>query len=79
MSNKRGLSDKEVEQEIERLKNSAAVKLAKTEQRMRNKRRQYLYCLRVLENQGKALMQAGITEEVLREMYTENDCEFYED
>ena len=67
------LSDEEVEQEIERLNNSEMVALARREARLKYKRRQYLYQLRDLEKKGKALMQAGITREVLDAMYSENN------
>jgi hypothetical protein len=63
------LTDEEVEQEIERLNESEDVALARREQRLKYKRRQYLYQLRDLEKKGKALMEAGITREVLDELY----------
>ena len=63
------LSDDEVEEEIERLNNSEAVALARREQRLKYRRRQHLYTLRALEKQGKALMKAGITREMLDAMY----------
>ena len=55
------LSDFEVEQEIERLLNSDEVKLAKKEQRILYKRRQYMYQLRTMEKRGKQLSRKGIT------------------
>lgn len=55
------LSDFEVEQEIERLLNSDEVKLAKKEQRILYKRRQYMYQLRSMEKRGKQLSKKGIT------------------
>ena len=67
------LSDEEVEQEIERLNNSEMVALARREARLKYKRRQYLYQLRDLEKKGKALLEAGITREVLDAMYNENN------
>ena len=67
------LSDEEVEQEIERLNNSEMVALARREARLKYKRRQYLYQLRDLEKKGKALMEAGITREVLDAMYNETN------
>jgi hypothetical protein len=63
------LTDEEVEREIERLNESEDVALARREQRLKYKRRQYLYQLRDLEKKGKALMEAGITREVLDELY----------
>lgn len=63
------LTDEQVEQEIERLRQSPLVALARREQRLRYKRRQFLYQLRDLEKKGKALEKAGITMDVLNAMY----------
>lgn len=63
-----GLTDEQVEQEIERLRQSPLVALARREQRLRYKRRQFLYQLRDLEKKGAALMKAGITMEVLNSL-----------
>ena len=68
------LTDEEVEKEIERLTKSQAVALARREQRLKY-RRQFLYQLRDLEKKGKALMEAGITREILDEMYSSCDEE----
>lgn len=62
------LTDEQVEREIERLMDSDMVKLAKKEEYVRNRRRQYLYCLRSYEKKGKELSKAGITMEVLDSM-----------
>lgn len=62
------LTDEQVEREIERLTNCEAVRLARREQRIKYRRRQYLYQLRDLEKKGKALMEAGITMELLDDM-----------
>ena len=59
------LTDEQVEKEIARLTKSPQVALARREQRLRYKRRQYLYQLRDLEKKGFALEKAGITMEVL--------------
>lgn len=59
------LTDEQVEREIERLLNSPDVKLAKKEERIRYRRRQYLYALRGYEKKGKELAKAGITMELL--------------
>ena len=67
------LTDDEVEREIERLNSSEAVKLARRKARLDYRRRQYLYQLRDLEKKGKALMEAGITREVLDAMYESCD------
>ena len=55
------LSDFEVEQEIERLRTSPMVQLARKEQHLQYKRRQALYNLRSLEKRGKQLTKKGIT------------------
>ena len=55
------LTDEQVEDEISRLLQSPHVKLAKKEQQIRYKRRQYLYTLRQLERKGKQLEADGVT------------------
>ena len=65
MAREFGLTDEQVEQEIERLTKSPLVALARYEQRVKYRRRQYLYQLRDLEKKGRALEKAGITREVL--------------
>lgn len=65
------LTDKQVENEIKRLTKSPYVQLARAEQRIKYKRRQYLYQLRNMEKHGKELEAAGITMEVLTGL--END------
>lgn len=60
-------TDLQVEQEIQRLLNSHHVKLAKKEEAIRNRRRQYMYCLRTYEKRGKALEAQGVTMESLLE------------
>ena len=62
------LTDEQVEREIERLRNSPMVALARKEERVRYKRRQVLYTLRALEKKGKQLQAAGITMEVLDDL-----------
>ena len=59
------LTDEQVELEIKKLQASPLVKLAKKEERIRYKRRQYLYYLRQFEKKGKELAKAGITMEML--------------
>lgn len=59
------LTDEQVEHEIERLSASPLVALARREQRLKYRRRQYLYQLRDLEKKGRALQDAGITMEIL--------------
>jgi len=56
------LSDQQVEQEISRLTESEAVRLARAEQREKYRRRQYLYQLRCLEKRGLELMEQGFGE-----------------
>ena len=65
------LTDEQVEQEIERLLDNKHVQLAKKEQRIRYRRRQYLYQLRNLEKHGKELEESGITDEILDLMLKE--------
>ena len=55
------LTDLEVEQEIERLLESNAVKVAKAEKQMLYRRRQYMYTLRWMEKRGKELLAQGKT------------------
>jgi len=62
---KHGLTDEEVEQEITRLQKSPYVELARKEQRIRYKRRQYLYSLRSFEKRGIELTESGITLDML--------------
>ena len=68
MASKEFLTDDQVEHEIERLRQSPHVALARREQRIRYRRRQFLYTLRDLEKKGKALERAGINMEVLNAM-----------
>ena len=68
-----GLTDEEVEAEIARLNASEAVALARRELRLKYRRRQRLYQLRDLEKKGKALMEAGITREILDAMYSDDE------
>lgn len=59
------VTDAQVEAEIERLLESPYVKLAKKEEQIRYRRRQYMYALRSYEKKGKALAEAGVTMEKL--------------
>lgn len=67
----RALTDEQVEKEIERLRESEYVALARKEQRIRYQRRQVLYSLRNLEKRGRELASAGITMEILSGLETE--------
>ena len=62
------MSDEAVEEEILRLQTSPHVKLARREEAIRNRRRQYMYQLRMYEKKGMALEAQGITLEELEEM-----------
>ena len=69
------LTDEQVEREIERLLDSDLVKLAKREEYVRNRRRQYLYSLRSYEKKGKELAESGITMKVLESMLKGCGCD----
>lgn len=68
------MTDADVELEIERLKESEAVKLAQKERQFKYRRRQYLYQLRWYEKRGKQLMQLGITADRFTD--SETDMEY---
>ena len=72
---KLNLTDEQVEREIDRLQNSELVRLAKREEYVRNRRRQYLYSLRSYEKKGKELKKSGITMEVLESMLKGCGCD----
>ena len=69
------LTDAEVEAEIQRLSDNEFVKLARAEQRLRYRRRQYLYQLRSFEKKGRELAASGITMENIAEMMKEAEEE----
>lgn len=58
-----------VDTEIERLKQTEAVKLAQKEQRILMRRRKYLADLRWLEKRGKKLMDEGWSYDTIDLMY----------
>jgi hypothetical protein len=60
-----------VDAEIERLKQTEAVKLAQKEQRLLNRKRKYLADLRWLEKRGKALIAEGWTSDTLELLFKE--------
>ena len=62
---KNWLTDEQVEKEIESLQKSPYVKLARKDQQVKYRRRQYLYGLRQLEKKGVELSNAGVTIEML--------------
>lgn len=68
MANK-WLTDEQVEKEIEALTNDPDVALARRQQRLKYRRRQFLYQLRDLKKQGSALREAGIDYEALNIIY----------
>lgn len=68
-------TDAEVEIEIERLRESEAVKLARREWYVRNRQRQEMYKLRNLEKRGLELMRQGVTFESLDRLAEELDEE----
>ena len=61
------LTDEDVERELEQLKISPYVQLARREQRLKYKYRQQLYTLRNLEKRGKELADIGVTLDKLDE------------
>ena len=61
--------------EIERLKQTEAVKLAQKEQRLLNRKRKYLADLRWLEKRGKALIAEGWTSDTLELLFKEIERE----
>ena len=68
------LTDEMVEAEIRRLTESKYVKLARAEQRMKYRKRQYLYTLRQLEKRGRELEAQGYDEESIEAIaYEEED------
>ena len=75
----KNMTDEQVEMEIQNLRDSDNVKLAQREQRIKYKRRQYLYQLRYYEKRGKQLAELGATLENLEEfLYGEViDCLLY--
>lgn len=61
------MTDEQVEQEIEKLKESELVKLAKKETQIKYRRRQILYQLRSYERRGRQLAAEGYTLENITE------------
>ena len=61
------ITDSEVEKELEELKQSPFVALARREQRLKYKYRQQLYNLRNLEKRGRELASIGITIDTIEE------------
>lgn len=70
------LTDQEVEREIELLRTSPMVQLARKEERLKYKRRQALYQLRNLEKRGCQLADKGITMDNIEIMLFSNKDDF---
>lgn len=66
------ITDEAVDAEIARLQDSPYVKLARREENIRNRRRQYMYQLRMYEKKGRALEAMGVTNDYLDALL---DCE----
>ena len=64
----------EEEAELEALKQSPYVALARKEQRIKYRRKQMLYQLRNMEKRGKVLSKMGITSRTLDELDRDTDC-----
>lgn len=77
--NTRKMTDEEVETEIARLQASPHVKLAKKEERIRYRRRQYMYTLRMYEKKGRALEEAGVTMAALNAIEDETEISIPEE
>ncbi len=70
------MTDEMVEIEIERLLQSEDVKLAKKEQQIKTRRRQYMYSLRCMEKRGKQLAKQGLTvENIEAELFSSDVAE----
>lgn len=67
----RWITDEELEKEIEQLKQSPFVKLARKELRLKYAKRQQLYQLRNLEKRGRELDAKGVTYDTLEEWMEE--------
>ena len=61
------VTDEDVERELDQLKKSPYVKLARREQRLKYKYRQQLYTLRNLDKRGRELADIGVTLDKLDE------------
>ena len=65
------LTDEQVELEIEKLKDSPYVKLARKAARVKYARRQTLYTLRNMDKRGRALAAQGVAEADLNHQIAE--------
>lgn len=66
-------TDEAVEEEIARLQASPLVALARREERIRYRRRQYMYQLRGYEKKGRQLEADGITMDYLDRLADETE------
>lgn len=69
----------EIEQEIERLRNSDHVRLYQKHVRLLNKRRAYMNQLRWEERKGKELADSGLTLENIEDKLSEEEIELLEE
>lgn len=60
-------TDEQIERELNELKQSPFVALARREQRLKYKQRQQLYTLRNLEKRGRELAAIGVTVDTIDE------------
>ena len=67
MSRRIFITDEQFERELQELKQSPFVALARREQRLKYKQRQQLYTLRNLEKRGKELAAIGVTVDTIDE------------
>lgn len=70
---KKHLTDEQVEKEIALLSKDPYVKLARAEERIKYKRRQYLYGLRNLKKRGMELYKQGLSIEDLNEDFEKDN------
>lgn len=69
------MTDEQVEAEIARLTHSEEVQLARAEQRIKYRRRQYLYQLRNMAKRGKQLMEEGICLDNINDMMCSDELD----
>lgn len=68
MARNKKWTDEQVEAEITRLINSEYVKLARKEQKIKNRRREYMWNMQYLEARGKQLASMGCTFENIEDV-----------
>lgn len=62
-------TESDVEEEIARLLDSTAVRMAQKAEAIKNRRRRYMYQLRCCEKKGLEMLAKGITMEDLESMF----------